>query len=768
MPEIGDVIGHVRLVARLGAGGMGEVWEGIDERLGRRVAVKAIRHATHADDLARARFAREARILSQLEHQNICRLYELVEDEAYDVLILELVSGRTLRRAIRDGMRPAERLDTALGIGAALVAAHALSIVHRDLKPENVMLSDDGAVKVLDFGIARRLAEDEALDAGGDALTAAPRAGATPADTAALTRAGEVVGTPHYMSPEHARGEPVTAASDMFAFGLLLHELFTGRAPYESTDPTTVLRRARWGDVPSPTGIDRHVAALIRDLTDLDARKRPSAAQACARLAHICQRPARRLRRAALAVAAAGLILGTALSLLGLKRARREAAAAEATTAFLVRLFDASNPEQAAAPGTTARELLDRGTERLRHDLAAQPQTKARLLTTLGGIYSNLGLHREAAGLLEEALRLAEGEAGPDAVVLIPTLLALADSTFKQGELDKAEKTLRRAAALATRRGEAADHARALTQLGALLGQAGRLDEAETTARQAVDLSEQAHGADHVDTAAALANLGMVLFDRGRAGEAEPILARSLAILERDLGGDHPNVARNVNALASANTALGNFAVAETLHRRALASFERRLGPEHPQVALVRNDLGVVLIELHRYAEAEAEYARSVSIAEKALGEEHPLTGVFRGNLGEAVLLQGRSAEAEPILQQAVAAVRDGFGDEHPFVAESLRILGLALAAQGRLQEAEETLLQSVRIREAALGPDHADLGRVLVQLGEFYLDRGRRDDAARALARAGTILPAALGPDHPHLARLRAAQARLAQTAAK
>jgi serine/threonine-protein kinase len=765
MPEIGDVIGHVRLVARLGAGGMGEVWEGFDERLGRRVAVKAIRHATHADDRSRARFAREARILSQLEHQNICRLYELVEDEAYDVLILELVSGRTLRRAIRDGMRPAERLDTALGICSALVAAHALSIVHRDLKPENVMLSGDGAVKVLDFGIARRLdGRETALD-DTEPFPAPGSEPRGPADSEALTRAGEVVGTPYYMSPEHARGEPVTAASDMFAFGLLLHELFTGHAPYESTDPTAVLRRARWGEVPAPSGIDRQVAALIRQLTELDPRRRPSAAQALVRLEHIRQRPIRRLRNATLAVAVAALLVGTALSLLGRARARREAAAAQATTDFLVRLFDASNPEQATAPGTTAREMLDRGTGRLRHDLADQPATRARLLGALGGIYSNLGLHREGAGLLDEALRLSEGQAGPEAAALLPTLLALGDARFRQGDLNQAEEVLRRAVAIATAHDTAADHARALTQLASLLGQSGRLEEAEATAREAIAIWELTRGADHVDTAAALANLGTVLLDRGRAGEADPVLARAVGILERDLGTAHPNFARAVNGLASARTSLGRFAEAEVLHRRALASMEARLGPEHPQVAIVRNDLGVVLMELQRYEEAESEYARAVAIAAKALGDEHPIVAAFRGNLGEALLLEGRAAEAEPLVQQALADLREGLGEEHPFTAESLRILGLVQAGRGWDEEAEATLRESLRIREAVQGADHPDLGRTLVQLGEFYLDRGRPGDAAPALDRAGTILPAALGPGHPHLARLRAAQARLQQT---
>ena len=151
----GALLGHIRVEAFLGGGGMSRVWRGRDDLLGRPVALKTVRDGRRMDPLARARFLREARILSRLDHPGICRIYDLVEAEECDVMVLELVEGRTLTEAMAAGLTPAERRAVALGIADALAAAHAHGIVHRDLKPANVMLTPGGRVKVLDFDLAR-------------------------------------------------------------------------------------------------------------------------------------------------------------------------------------------------------------------------------------------------------------------------------------------------------------------------------------------------------------------------------------------------------------------------------------------------------------------------------------------------------------------------------------------------------------------------------------------------------------------------------------
>jgi len=157
----GTTIGTIRIVERLGEGGMGQVYCGVDDKLGRKVAVKVIRPERRLDPKARGLFLREARILSQLEHPNICRLYDLVEEGDRQCIVLELVQGQSLRRLLHEGSSASEKIAIADQITAALVVAHSMSVVHRDLKPENIMVADDGLVKVLDFGLARTLAPDD-------------------------------------------------------------------------------------------------------------------------------------------------------------------------------------------------------------------------------------------------------------------------------------------------------------------------------------------------------------------------------------------------------------------------------------------------------------------------------------------------------------------------------------------------------------------------------------------------------------------------------
>ena len=150
----GDRIGHIRVTGEIAEGGMGTVFVGFDEKLQREVALKAVR-SDRLDAGTRARFLTEARLLSQLDHPNVCRIHGYLESDEGDFLVLELIRGRTLRQALKDGLDPAVRLGIAESVARALEAAHGKGIVHRDLKPDNVMITDGGQVKVLDFGLAR-------------------------------------------------------------------------------------------------------------------------------------------------------------------------------------------------------------------------------------------------------------------------------------------------------------------------------------------------------------------------------------------------------------------------------------------------------------------------------------------------------------------------------------------------------------------------------------------------------------------------------------
>ncbi|MEO6323537.1 MAG: protein kinase [Thermoanaerobaculia bacterium] len=217
-------IGRYRILAKLGEGGMGVVYAAADERLGRSIALKVI-GGTMRDEDARKRFWREARLAASVSHPNVCAIHEVGEEDGELFIVMELLEGEALSsRLARGGVAAAEGVRIALGILAALDALHARGLVHRDVKPANVFLTPHG-VKLVDFGIARSVT---AGDAGGDEQTQ-------------LTQAGDVVGTPHYMSPEQLRGEPVDARSDLFATGAVIFEMIAGRRAFEGRTKIDVL-----------------------------------------------------------------------------------------------------------------------------------------------------------------------------------------------------------------------------------------------------------------------------------------------------------------------------------------------------------------------------------------------------------------------------------------------------------------------------------------------------------------------------------------------
>ena len=232
----GTTLGPYSVTAKIGEGGMGEVWRARDTTLDRDVALKVLPEAFTSDPDRLARFEREAKVLASLNHPNIGSIYGLEEAEGVRALVLELVEGPTLADRIRQGPIPIdEALPIAKQIAEALEAAHEQGVIHRDLKPANIKVKDDGTVKVLDFGLAKAFQPD----AGDPNMSMSP----TISLTAAATQMGMVIGTAAYMSPEQAKGKTVGKQADVWAFGAVLFEMLSGKRPFTGDDLSETLAR---------------------------------------------------------------------------------------------------------------------------------------------------------------------------------------------------------------------------------------------------------------------------------------------------------------------------------------------------------------------------------------------------------------------------------------------------------------------------------------------------------------------------------------------
>lgn len=766
---IPERIGPYRVLGVAGHGGMGTVYlaERDDGQFRARVALKVVREELASPFLVR-RFREERQILASLVHPGIARLMDggvTASDAPY--YVMEYVEGTPIDRYC-DERRLGVEARIALFRQAcdAVQHAHGHLVVHRDLKPANILVTDSGTVKLLDFGIAKL------LDPG-----AAP-AGATIPGVRMLT--------PEFASPEQLRGDAVTTASDIYSLGVLLYGLLTGRLPHDVTGrplhevarivtsreparPSAAVTRAPEDGPRAAAPTAAEAVAAARGLTarqlrrrlagDLDAiaakalardpeRRYPTVDQLSADLGrHLDGLPisvrresrgyvARRfLRRHA--AAAAGVAVVVALTAIfgvvyarGVARerdvARRQAARAEQVAAFLVDLFDRSDPYVVDPESASVTAFLASGARRLEHELVDQPDVRAAMLQEIGTVYQNLGRFDTAARLLGQAYTIRRGERTTAPRDLVSSLVALGKNEVLVGR-------------------EAA---------------------ADSLLRQALALGESRLGRSDVLVGDVFQELGILHLSRRDYAAADSLFRRAIAVRRAALGADHPKVADALVGLGVVARGRGDLPAAEAYHRAALAARRSHYGPRDPRVAESLLYLALVLHAQDRLDEAERLYRQALELQVAAFGETFQLAGRTRQSLASLLADRGDLAGAEAEYRRATRAQRAGLGPAHPDLGTSLANFSMVLRQEGKLEEAERLARESLEIRAKALGPNHPTIAHSLLALGTILIDRGRYREADTLLARSAERYAARLGPEHQAVGQVRAHQglAALAQ----
>jgi serine/threonine-protein kinase len=779
------------MVRLLGEGGMGVVYLVERTDVGGLAALKLLRDAW-LSPTRRERFAAEQRVLAQLTHPGIAQLHGVGGlPDGTPWFAMEYVEGEPITNYCRERQRTViERVRLLRAVAEAVQHAHAHAVIHRDLKPSNVLVTATGAVKLLDFGIAKQLAES--------------------GEAAEHTVTGLRMLTPAYAAPEQFTGGPIGVRTDVFALGALLYELLTNRQPFpdtagsdaervaarftDVTRPSEVARRgtaapgrATWNELdvivqtamhPDPERRYRTVDAMIRDL-DHYQRGEPLEA----RPDSLSYRSGRFVRRNWQAVTAAVALMLAVIGLTGFYGVRlataRDTAVAEAERTARIQRFMASlfqgGDEAAGAPDSLrVRALLDRGVQEA-VALEREPAVQAELFVTLAGLLQHLGRSEEADALYQRALvtrRELYGEDHPDVAV---ALVGLGLLRIDQARLDDAEPLLRSAATIVDRelqpddsraieahaalgllwqersdwpaaiaeqeavlrrlaaRGDAPfEEADAMVQLASTHFYAGALDVSDSLNRLAMGAFRRLRGDGHPRVADVMINLGAAEFERGRYAAAEGFYREALSRVEGWHGPDHPATASALTMLGRALNFQTRDAEATEVLERALAIQERHFGPSHPRVSSVLNDLATIAMRNGRYAEAEQQWLRTEAIQLAVHGEHHWLLGIARSNLGTVRTRMEDFPRAERFFRQAIGLFTESQGADHLNTGIARIKLGRTLLSQRRWREAAEESRAGYDVLMALQEAPQGFVDAAKTDMAAAYEQLGDVEEAAR------------------------------------
>jgi tetratricopeptide (TPR) repeat protein/tRNA A-37 threonylcarbamoyl transferase component Bud32 len=762
-------------------GGLGVVFTAQEDELERTVALKRIRPDRH-HQAARRRFLREAALTARLQHPGIVPIYGLGQDESGPFYTMPFIQGRTLQEAI-DSFHHDEslRLDLSrrsllnrgllqqfVAVCITVAYAHDQGVVHRDLKPSNIMLGPYGETLVMDWGLAKRFGADEpASEAGDDAPSPSP-------SSEDVTATGEVLGTPQYMSPEQAKGEPAGPASDVFSLGLVLYSILTGKPAFDESSLRGVdrLRAVREAAIVPPRRRDALLPRALEAICLKSLAARPEDRYATARaladdvtrwLADepvtawaepVSVRARRWARQHRTAVAAAVVALAALVIGLGsvafvqarandqlqrsddqtkaaLKQSEESRKQAEAVTDYLVEAFRSPDPSQDGREVKVA-EVLDRAAKRLDEEFAGAQATRGALLHTLGSTFMGLGLSDRAVPMLTKAVAVREAALGADHRETLTSRASLAVASMRAGKIPEAitlaaDTLKRRNAALG------ADDPDALASRGNLAiayWYGGRTSEAIALLEATLPRLEVVLGREHRTTLTWRNNLGAIYAAAGQPAKAIAVHEVTLPLREATLGLDHPDTLQSRGNLAIAYQDTGRTAEAIAIYEATYPRLKAVLGPDHPDTLANRNNLGNSYVNAGRTSDAVEVFAATLERIEAKLGPDHPFTLIGRGNLALAYQFAGRHWDAITLLEPTLKLQDASLGPNHPNTLAFRNVLALAYESLDFSAEAERLYRDNLGRRRETVPPDSPLLADDLDALGHLLVKQKRWSEA--------------------------------------
>jgi serine/threonine-protein kinase len=447
-------------------------------------------------------------------------------------------------------------------------------------------------------------------------------------------------------------------------------------------------------------------------------------------------------------------------------RAQVEANTAEQVSSFLQNLFEVSDPERSRTDTITARELLDRGSQRIRTALAGQPEVQANMMHVISGVYTGLGMYREARDMSAEALAIRRRLHGEISEEVAQSETALGDALSQLGD-SGAESHLRAALAIerSLHHGDDERVIRALSELGQYLQQRGsKLDEAESLYREA--LAMRARLGPNPGSLAELSDgLASVLNDKGDYAAAVPLYRRAVSIVRSQVPVDSVVLSTAIHNESLALTNLGRYSEAIAQEREALAITLAYYGPDNPKTSRIRSGLGVALRGAGDQAGAEEQFRKMLAVDKTRLSPNSPDLASDYGLLGNTLVAEGKPQEAEPMLREALKIRRVALGPDHPYVAISVNELAGAYLAEGKLALAEQYYRQALALRRRELPPHDPYIAYSLVGLARTFMAEHRPRAALPLLMEADTIRRQALPAGHPLRKEVDSLLAAVAQT---